>query len=219
MEVLPRDRETPGAAPRRWITVRSVLDVLFALALLIVSLPLLIAIAVAIKLDSPGPVLFGQRRIGRNREPFTVLKFRSMAAHASSDAHRRYIAELARAGEHGDGPKKLTADPRITRVGAVLRRTSLDELPQLINVVRGQMSLIGPRPAIAYELEHYEPWHLERFQVPPGLTGLWQVSGRYRLDFHQMLALDVEYARSVSPLLDAKILLRTPLSLVRDQGL
>ena len=215
-------RHTPGRPStvdgQRWLTVRSVLDRVFALVLLVLGLPVLLALALAVKLDSPGPVLFGQRRIGRHRRPFTVLKFRTMAHQAAPDLHREYIASLARGEQHAAGPKKLVADPRITRVGAFLRKTSLDELPQLLNVLAGQMSLVGPRPALAYELEHYEPWHFDRFLVPPGLTGLWQVSGRYRLGFQEMLSLDVEYARSPSPLLDAKILLRTPLTLIRDPG-
>ena len=160
-------------------------------------LPLLLLVALAIKLDSRGPLLFRQRRYARHMRSFTVLKFRTMHDGATAESHRRYIASLA-AGEHDEAPglKKLVDDPRVTRVGRVLRRFSLDELPQFANVLAGSMSLIGPRPAIAYEVEHYLPHHYERFAVRPGLSGLWQVSGRNTIGFYEMLDLDVEYARN-----------------------
>jgi lipopolysaccharide/colanic/teichoic acid biosynthesis glycosyltransferase len=139
-----------------------------------------------------------------------MLKFRSMGAGAQQDLHRRYIGELAHAPVNGSGLHKLTRDPRVTRVGAILRKTSIDELPQLLNVLVGQMSLVGPRPAVAYELRHYRPEHHERFAVRPGLTGLWQVSGRARLGLYAMLDLDVEYVRRRSVWLDLRVLLRTP---------
>jgi lipopolysaccharide/colanic/teichoic acid biosynthesis glycosyltransferase len=185
-------------------------------------------VAVVIRLDSPGPVLFRQRRLGRNRVPFTVLKFRTMAANSSPELHQRYIAELASSqpGENGAGNgrrqetdagniKKLTSDPRVTPVGRFLRRVSLDELPQLFNVVAGTMSLIGPRPALEYELKHYSPLHFKRFDVRPGITGLWQVSGRNRLGFREMLDLDAQYSESVAPVTDIGILVRTPMAAVR----
>jgi lipopolysaccharide/colanic/teichoic acid biosynthesis glycosyltransferase len=178
----------------------------------------MLIIALLIKCTSPGPVLFRQRRYGFRQETFTVLKFRTMVSDASEEAHRRFIAELAAAGRAGTGLKKLTRDPRITRVGAFLRKSSLDELPQLFNVLTGRMSLVGPRPAIEYELEHYDHAHYARFAVKPGLTGLWQVSGRSHLGFTEMLELDAEYARSVGPLTDAKILLRTPVEIFRGRS-
>ena len=173
-------------------------------------------IAAAIKLDSRGPVLFRQRRLGRDAQPFTMLKFRSMTDGASAESHRRFVGELCGGASKADrdGLKKLTDDPRVTRVGPMLRRLSLDELPQLINVVRGEMSLIGPRPALEYELRYYRPEHFERFLVRPGMTGLWQVSGRARLGFQEMLDLDVEYARNRSVRLDLRILCLTPRALV-----
>lgn len=176
--------------------------------------PFLLAVAVLIRLDSRGPALFRQVRLGRDRRPFEVLKFRTMKAGAPDAAHREYIAQLAAGEVSGEGLRKLTADPRVTRVGRVLRATSLDELPQLLNVLAGQMSLVGPRPALEYELEHYQPHHFERFAVRPGLTGLWQVSGRARVGFNEMLDLDVAYARDHGPVTDLRILLRTPASLV-----
>lgn len=192
------------------------MDLLAAPALLLALSPLLALIALALKLDSPGPVLFRQRRLGLRMQPFTVLKFRTMRADAPSALHETYIAQLAGGrGPATNGLKKLTDDPRVTRVGAILRRTSLDELPQLLNVVAGHMSLVGPRPAIDYELVHYAPEHYERFAVRPGLTGLWQVLGRSELGFLEMLDLDVEYARLAGLGLDARILLRTPRAVAR----
>lgn len=200
--------------------VKRIIDFSASLALLIILSPLMLAVAVAVKLDSRGPAFFRQRRLGLHMEPFTVLKFRTMAVDASPELHRAYIAELARPDSNGGGGatdeiKKLTADPRVTTAGRFLRRTSLDELPQLINVLMGSMSLVGPRPALDYELEHYAPRHYTRFDVRPGITGLWQVSGRNRLDFHQMLDLDVEYSVDPSLTTDLRILARTPLAAFR----
>ena len=197
--------------------VKRAVDVTAAVLLLVLLAPVLLAIALLVKLDSPGPVLFRQRRYGRDMEPFTFLKFRTMHHGASAELHRRYIEELATGQDSGRTGelKKLTNDPRVTRVGGPLRKLSLDELPQLFNVVVGQMSLVGPRPAIEYELDFYEPRHFERFNVRPGLTGLWQVSGRSELGFREMLDLDVEYSRTCTPGLDARCLLRTPQALVR----
>jgi lipopolysaccharide/colanic/teichoic acid biosynthesis glycosyltransferase len=191
-------------------------DFAFALVALLSLIPLLVVISAAILLDSRGPLLFRQRRYGRDMKPFTILKFRTMVDGASTESHRDYIASLAngKAASNG-GLKKLVDDPRITRVGRVLRRFSLDELPQFVNVLGGSMSLIGPRPAIDYELEHYQPRHYERFGVLPGLTGLWQVSGRNQIGFNEMLDLDVEYARNCSFTTDLRVFVRTPLAMVR----
>lgn len=203
-----------------WAVAKRAIDLVVAVLLLVLLMPLLALLAVLVALDSPGPVLFRQTRQGLGRRPFTVFKFRTMRHGAAADLHRRYIAKLAREGDTAPAGelKKLTADPRITRGGRFLRKTSLDELPQLINVVRGEMSLVGPRPALDYELEHYRPEHFERFEVRPGITGLWQVSGRSALGFHEMLELDSEYARRQGPLLDAAILARTPVALVRNRA-
>ena len=208
-------REASGGA---WSVAKRAFDIAFSSLLVLVLAPLLLIVAVAIKLDSRGPILFRQRRLGRDMQPFTVLKFRTMRDGVSSAAHQDYIAQLANGNgsAHGDGLKKLTSDPRVTHVGGVLRKFSIDELPQLFNVIGGTMSLIGPRPALSYELEHYGPRHYDRFLVRPGLSGLWQVSGRNQLGFTEMLDLDADYAAQCGPMTDARIFLRTPIAMVRD---
>jgi len=188
------------------------LDVALSTVLLIVAAPLFVLVAVAIRLDSPGPVFFCQSRVGLGGREFTMVKFRSMESGAPPEPHQSYIKALASAPAVGaDGQlQKLTEDVRVTLVGAILRKTSIDEIPQLINVLAGRMSIVGPRPAVAYELEFYRPEHLERFGVRPGITGLWQVSGRNRLGFYEMLELDLEYVRCHSFAYDLRLLLRTP---------
>ena len=199
-----------------WAALKRTVDFAASLVGLIVLLPLLLMLAAIVKLDSPGPALFRQRRFGRELRPFTLLKFRTMRDGADPELHQRYIEQLATSPMTDDGGlKKLTDDPRVTRVGAILRKLSLDELPQLVNVLAGQMSLVGPRPAIEYELQHYEPRHYERFSVKPGLTGLWQVAGRNELGFNEMLDLDVEYSRTAGPLTDARCLALTPRALYK----
>lgn len=216
---LVGDRGGVALASPRWERTKRTIDIAIAVVVLVLLAPLLMLAAIAIRLETPGPLLFRQARYGRGRRLFMVYKFRSMYAGVSPEAHRQYIARLA-VDEEGVGPglKKLTRDPRVTRVGSFLRRTSVDELPQLINVLRGEMSIVGPRPALQYELEYYEPEHYARFSVRPGLTGLWQVSGRNEIGFIGMLDLDAEYARSTRPGLDAKILLRTPLAVIRGRA-
>jgi len=210
-------RTGTAAGPRThpWVAAKRFLEPVLAVLLLLVLLPPLALIALAVKLDSRGPVLFRQRRHGLGMREFPVLKFRTMVQDASPELHRQYIAQLMNADDEADGLKKLTNDPRVTRVGVFLRKTSLDELPQLFNVVVGQMSLVGPRPALGYELDHYDAVHFDRFLVRPGLTGLWQVSGRSELGFRQMLDLDATYARENGPMMDLQILVRTPITLLR----
>jgi lipopolysaccharide/colanic/teichoic acid biosynthesis glycosyltransferase len=190
------------------------LDVLGAAVILIVLTPLFLVIAAAIRLDSPGHVVFRQRRVGARRRPFTVNKFRTMRVDAEHEIHRTFVLRLINAdGEVERSAErpffKLSEDGRVTRVGRFLRRSSLDELPQLWNVLRGDMSLVGPRPAIPYEVEHYPPHWFARFAVKPGMTGLWQVSGRSELALEEMIRLDVEYIRRRSLRLNLWILLRT----------
>jgi lipopolysaccharide/colanic/teichoic acid biosynthesis glycosyltransferase len=212
--------ETDSAASTAAPRLRSVrrpgkrlLDVVLAATGLIAVSPLLLVIAVAIKATSPGGVLFRQTRVGYLGREFVMYKFRTMYVGAPDDSHREYVTSLLADAvpEHHDPNAlfKLHADPRVTRVGRLLRRWSLDELPQLINVLRGEMSLVGPRPALHYEVELFDIRHLERFLVPPGVTGLWQVSGRSRLTMRQALDLDVEYVRRRSMGLDLLILLKT----------
>lgn len=180
------------------------MDVAIALTILFFTAPLLLVVALAIVLDSRGPVLFRQERVGRFGQCFTCFKFRSM--HVGADAQR---GDLKRHNEATGPIFKMRSDPRITRVGRVIRRLSLDEMPQLWNVARGDMSLVGPRPPMPCEVEEYQDWHLRRLDVAPGLTGLWQVSGRSKLTFDEMVMLDLFYAENWSLGLDLRILLRT----------
>ena len=207
-------------------TMKRAIDILGSLSLLALLSPVFLMIAAAIKLTSRGPILFRQKRIGEHGTPFTFLKFRSMYVNNDSSEHREYVRQLIEgraekkpgSGE-GAGVFKLTNDPRITRVGRILRRSSLDELPQLINVLRGEMSLVGPRPPVPYEVEAYATWHRRRLlEAKPGITGLWQVYGRSRVEFDDMVRLDLRYARECSPLLDLKILLQTPKAVIGGDG-
>jgi lipopolysaccharide/colanic/teichoic acid biosynthesis glycosyltransferase len=190
------------------------LDIFGALCGLIVFSPIFLFIAMLIKIVSPGPVLFRQQRIGRGGKLFTCLKFRTMHCDADQFLHKNYLTKLIRSSlsnhQSGDPMVKLTKDPRIIRYGRFLRATGLDELPQLINVLLGHMSLVGPRPPIPYEVENYPHWYKTRFDVLPGLTGLWQVSGKNKLGFNEMMRLDIQYSMKRSFLLDSIILLRTP---------
>ena len=200
--------------------LRRTLDVLVAGGALLVLSPLLLAVALAVRLDSKGPALFRQRRVGRGRREFTMLKFRTMHADADATPHRQYVQALIgddRSPERGC-LYKLSVDDRVTRVGRFLRSWSLDELPQLINVLRGQMALVGPRPVIPYEVELYPDSYLGRFDVKPGLTGLWQVSGRNERTYEEMVKLDVQYARDASLGLDVRILIKTVPVVLRRQG-
>jgi lipopolysaccharide/colanic/teichoic acid biosynthesis glycosyltransferase len=197
--------------------------------MLVVLAPVLGVIAVLIRLDSPGPMLFRQLRLGRDAEPFMVNKFRTMHHGVAHDPHREFVLGLIN-GEHSQqdgeniehespGPRyKMIGDQRMTRFGRVLRRSSLDELPQLWNVLRGDMSLVGPRPPIPYEVEHYPPHWFARFAVKPGITGLWQVSGRSEVTLEEMVRLDVEYARRRSLWFNIVILVRTVPAVLSGRG-
>lgn len=191
------------------------LDVVLAVLAVILLAPILLLIALLIKLDSPGPILFRQKRVGRHQKPFLVAKFRTMHNGACDDVHRTHIQALI---DSGTPAAKLAADARVTRFGGLLRRTSLDELPQLWNVLRGEMSLVGPRPPIPYEVECYPPHWLARFAVKPGVTGLWQVSGRSEVSLEEMIELDVEYVRRRSVLFNVWILLRTVPAVLTMRG-
>ena len=209
---------------------KRIIDLVGSSSLMIVLLPVFLIITAVVKLTSRGPVLFRQKRIGEHGTPFTFLKFRSMYVDNDSSQHKEYVRQLitGRAERHpvngngngnGTGIFKLINDPRITPVGRFLRRSSLDELPQLINVLRGDMSLVGPRPAVPYEVEAYATWHRRRvLEAKPGITGLWQVYGRCRIGFEDMVRLDLRYARECSPWLDLKILLQTPKAVIGGEG-
>ena len=216
------DLENRDQAKKSMLYLKRLMDVVGSLLALLVLAPVFAAVAVAIRFSSKGPILFRQRRVGHRGLPFNLLKFRSMYVNNDASIHREYVkklvagkAEKQSASGNRNGVYKLTSDPRITRVGVFLRRSSLDELPQFINVLMGEMSLVGPRPPLAYEVEDYALWHRRRLlEAKPGITGLWQVNGRNRIAFDDMVRLDLMYAKTWSPWLDLKILLRTPLAVI-----
>ncbi len=211
----------------RWLSaVRRLFDIVFAGATILALAPILIAVAIAVRLDSRGPALFRQRRVGFHQQEFTLFKFRSMRLDADPRGHQEYVTALINGGDEveqiPDGGRKdlykLAVDNRITPVGRWIRKWSLDELPQLFNVVLGHMTLVGPRPAIPYEVAEYPSWYLERFSVKPGLTGFWQVSGRSERTYEEMVRLDIEYAERRSLALDLSILMKTPWIVLTRKG-
>ena len=221
--VLYPDLQSATSRQHSLLVIKRTMDIVGSALLVILCAPLLLIIALAVKLSSRGPVLFRQDRVGQYGRRFTFLKFRSMRADNDPSVHKEYVTKLI-AGEAermpsraaGEGVYKLAQDTRITRIGSFLRKTSLDELPQLLNVLRGDMSLVGPRPPIPYELAAYQTWHRRRLlEVKPGITGLWQVTGRSRVKFDDMVRLDLRYAMSWSPWLDVKILARTPGAVIK----
>lgn len=224
-------------ASNTYYFVKRLLDVLISMAALLVCSPILLIIAILIRLDSPGPVIFTQKRIRSTRtkmsghyqwerSEFHFYKFRTMVNRADQTLHKSYIKALINHDEqelmsiNGSETeiKKLTNDPRITRFGQLLRKSSLDELPQFWNILKGDMSVVGPRPAIPYELEFYKPWFFRRFESKPGLTGLWQVMSRCSVDFDEMVRLDVEYIDRQSVWLDLKIIFLTPKAILLHKG-
>jgi lipopolysaccharide/colanic/teichoic acid biosynthesis glycosyltransferase len=209
-------------AKKFFCLTKRIMDIVGSAFALLLFAPLFLVIALAVKLTSKGPVLYRQKRVGQFGEQFVFLKFRSMADNNDDSVHKEYTkrliagsAESHHGNGNGDGVYKLTKDSRITRIGSFLRRTSLDELPQFVNVLRGEMSLVGPRPATTYEVAAYDIWHRRRvLEAKPGITGLWQVNGRSRIKFADMVRLDLRYAKTWSPWMDLKILLRTPVAVV-----
>jgi lipopolysaccharide/colanic/teichoic acid biosynthesis glycosyltransferase len=205
--------------------IKRAMDVVGSAAALVFFSPFLAAIAIAIKLSSEGPILFRQERLGQYGQTFTFLKFRSMYTNCDAKIHQEYVNQFisGQVDECGaDGAKpvfKIQKDPRVTAIGRFIRKTSLDELPQFINVLRGDMSLVGPRPPIAYEFRAYDLWHRRRvLEIKPGITGLWQVEGRSRTRFDDMVRLDLKYARGWSLWLDVKILIQTPSAVFSGDG-
>ena len=219
------DLSNQASGKQPLLILKRTIDIVGGLILSLICLPFCVLIAIAIKTTSKGPILFRQMRVGQHGKQFVFLKFRSMYADNDHSVHREYVTKLINnetpAGStcKSDTVYKLTGDKRITPIGRLLRRTSLDELPQFLNVLRGEMSLVGPRPPIPYELAAYQTWHRRRLlEVKPGVTGLWQVTGRSTVDFDAMVRLDLKYAIAWSPWLDIKILLRTPLAVIRGSG-
>jgi lipopolysaccharide/colanic/teichoic acid biosynthesis glycosyltransferase len=219
------DLSTTASGKKPLFVLKRAIDIAGGLMFSLVCLPFCLLIAIVIKATSKGPVLFRQMRVGQHGRQFVFMKFRSMYVDNDHSVHREFVTKLINK-ETTDGTSrntgtvyKLTSDKRITPIGRFLRKTSLDELPQFLNVLRGEMSLVGPRPPIPYELAAYQTWHRRRLlEVKPGITGLWQVTGRSTVDFDAMVRLDLRYATSWSPWLDIKILLRTPLAVIRGSG-
>lgn len=210
----------PSSLPRVMEdSCKRVMDVVIASIMLVMLAPLMCAAAIMIKLTSQGPVFFRQQRIGKGGRTFTFLKFRSMTAECDPAIHREFVTRFIRAADDCSDKSpvfKLVNDSRVTRVGRILRKTSIDELPQLLNVLHGDMSLVGPRPPIPYEVDVYDIWHRRRvMEIKPGITGPWQVYGRSSTTFETMVRMDIKYIRNHNLLFDIILLLRTPLSIVR----
>lgn len=220
------DLAMKNTAQRKGLLVKRVIDLAGSFVGLVLFSPVFLILAACIKLTSKGPIFFRQKRVGQYGKHFEFLKFRSMLANSDPAIHQAYVESLIEAGKskietEGEKPKvfKIQNDPRVTPIGRFIRKTSLDELPQLINVLRGDMSLVGPRPPIPYEVEKYEIWHRRRiFEVQPGITGLWQVEGRSRTTFDEMVRLDLKYVQEWSNWMDIKILIRTPLAVLNTKG-
>lgn len=193
--------------------LKRLFDIVMAGGALLVVSPLMLLTALWIKCTSPGPILFRQERVGFMGKVFTMYKFRTMELAADTGMHQDYVTDLI---HNGEPMAKIDSRHRLIPSGKVLRRLFIDELPQLINVIRGEMSLVGPRPAIPYEVRAYSDWHTGRLLAIPGMTGLWQVSGKNRLTFDEMVRLDIRYARECSLMMDLKILFKTPLAVVSE---
>ncbi len=207
----------------RYLRMKRVFDVLFSLLLLIPICIVMAIVAILIKLDSKGPVLFRQERVGQNGEKFTLFKFRSMYVDSDESLHREAIKQYIKGEKlNGDGeadmPYKLDNDPRITRVGRFIRKTSIDELPQFFNVLRGEMTLVGPRPPLPYEVELYTPYEWLRLSGKPGLTGPWQVYGRSKVSFQSMVEMDVIYLQHQTFWEDLKLIALTPIVMITGRG-
>jgi lipopolysaccharide/colanic/teichoic acid biosynthesis glycosyltransferase len=229
---------TKGADNTTYYMMKRLMDIAVAGTMLLVLSPVLLVVALLVKFTSEGPIVFSQERIGAKRRyradgsayweetRFRIHKFRTMFQNSDSQIHRAYVQALIQNDKAGmaalqgkdTNVRKLTRDPRITKVGHFLRKSSLDELPQLWNVLKGDMSLIGPRPCVAYEREMYKPWHIERLDGTPGLTGWWQVTARSSADFDEMIAMDIWYIQQQSILLDIRILLMTPFAVLASRG-
>jgi len=194
--------------------IKRIIDIIGSSISLVALSPLFLLITAAIKINSPGKAIFKQIRLGKNGKPFTLYKFRTMKMNKSERIHREYSKGFIKSGTTASQKNqkniyKVLDDPRVTRIGKILRKTSWDELPQLLNVFKGEMSLVGPRPCLPYEYENYNPWHKQRMKATPGITGLWQISGRSSVTFNDMVILDVYYIGNMSPWFDLQIMLKT----------
>jgi lipopolysaccharide/colanic/teichoic acid biosynthesis glycosyltransferase len=225
-DLFPFDIDRQKEPRKIQIKLKRGMDILGSLIGLLLSLPFMFVIAIAIKVTSPGPIVFKQSRFGQKGGRFQFYKFRSMYTGADDKIHRQYVAHLIKGelekinqGNKENPLFKMKSDPRITRIGKFIRKTSLDELPQFFNVLKGEMSLVGPRPPLPYEVEKYESWHLRRIlEVKPGITGLWQVEGRSKTSFDEMVRLDLRYVQSWSLWLDLKLLLKTVKEVIGLKG-
>ena len=218
---LVAEDERSGAS-NNYLYLKRGLDVLIALGMLVVFGPLMLLLALGIRLSSPGPIFYRQTRIGKNGNPFKMLKFRSMQVTNNPDLHREYVQKLIRENldpaKLGNGSLKLVGDPRITGLGKYLRKFSLDELPQIFNVLRGEMSIVGPRPPLPYEYEVYKEWHKQRLAVLPGITGLWQATAHNIVSFDEMVKIDIRYIQSATFWLDIKLMFLTPIEMIKGKG-
>lgn len=220
MDVFPDT--PPGAKPKKsHFAVKRVVDILGSLTAIALFSPIMLGAAIAVKLTSKGPILFKQKRVGHHGRTFRFLKFRSMRCETDESIHKEFVAKFIAGRADGEQPGlyKIAKDPRLTPIGGFLRRSSIDELPQFFNVLMGDMSIVGPRPPVPYEVESYSPWHRRRLMsVKPGITGLWQVTARSRVTFDEMVRLDLEYTRTWSPWLDMRIILKTPRAVLGGSG-
>lgn len=225
-DLFPLDLDESRIPKASELALKRAMDVIGSLLALMIFSPVMLVTSLVVKWTSPGPVIFRQTRLGRRGSRFPFYKFRSMHVNTDDQIHREYVSSLIQGKldeiNQGDGEEpfyKMKADPRVTPVGRIIRKWSVDELPQFFNVLKGEMSLVGPRPPLAYEVEKYEPWHLRRIlEVKPGITGLWQVDGRSKTSFDDMVRLDLRYALSWSLWLDVKILVKTLGAVVRSNG-
>jgi lipopolysaccharide/colanic/teichoic acid biosynthesis glycosyltransferase len=220
-DTATRARDVPGYHISADSRAKRVVDVMVAVIVLVLASPAFVVIALLIALTSPGAIFFRQERVCLGGRRFLMLKFRTMRTNADESVHREYVLSMVRRTPDGAkraGAFKLVGDSRVTRVGALLRKTSLDELPQFLHVLVGDMSVVGPRPPLPYEVEHYADWQMERLSARPGITGLWQVSGRNRHSYVEMCRLDVEYLQSWSIARDLWIVARTPWVMLRNSG-
>jgi lipopolysaccharide/colanic/teichoic acid biosynthesis glycosyltransferase len=227
METLirrPAEYKVEARRPAIYLWLKDIIDRTLALLAIVALSPLLVTVAIGIRLDSPGSPTYRREQVGENGYKFTAYKFRTMYTGNDDGVYKGYLVQYVqenapyKTDQDGQPVYKVTDDPRVTRLGALLRRTNLDELPQLLNVLKGEMSLVGPRPDIPFAVAMYKDWHHQRLQAKPGITGLWQVSGRKGLSFEDMVRLDIEYVRTRSLLLDVKILLLTIGTVLKRDG-